>query len=41
LLSRCFLCHHCQCLRRPTAAASAVGVVSVSAAAATYQPPWS
>ncbi len=41
LLSRCFLRRHWQCLLRPTAAASAVDAVSVSAAAATYQPPWS
>jgi hypothetical protein len=41
LLSRCFLRRHCRCLRCPTASASAVDVVSVSAAAATYQPPWS
>ena len=40
-LSQCFLCHHCQRLHHLTAAASTVGVVSVSAAAATYQPPWS
>jgi hypothetical protein len=29
----CFLLRHCRCLRRPTAAASAVDAVSVSAAA--------
>ena len=33
LLSRCFLRRHCRCLR--------LDVVAVSAAAATYQPPWS
>ena len=37
----CFLRCHCRCLRRPTAAASGVDVVSVTAAAATCQPPWS
>ncbi len=41
LLSQCFLGCHWRCLRHPTAAASAVDAVSVSAAAATYQPPWS
>jgi hypothetical protein len=41
LLSRYFLQRHWRCLCRPTAAASAVDAVSVSAAAATYQPPWS
>ncbi len=39
LSSRCSLQRHWQCLRRPTAAASAVNAVSVFAAAATYQPP--
>jgi hypothetical protein len=41
LLSRYFLRRHCHCLRRPTAAASAIDVVAVSAAAATYLLPWS
>ncbi len=41
LLSLCFLQCPWQCLRRPTAADSAVNAVSASAAAATYQPPWS
>jgi hypothetical protein len=41
LLSRFFLRRHCRCIRRPTATASAVNAVSVSAAAATYQLPWS
>jgi hypothetical protein len=36
----CFLRRHCRCLRHPTSAASAVDVVSVSAAVATCQPPW-
>ncbi len=37
----CFLRRHCRCLRRPTAAASVLDVVSVTAAAATCQLPWS
>ncbi len=41
LLSQCFLRRHWRCLHRPTAAASAINVFSVSAAAATYQPLWS
>jgi hypothetical protein len=39
LLSQCFLHRHCRCLRRPTATASTIDAVSVSTAAATYQPP--
>jgi hypothetical protein len=41
LLSRCFLHRHCHCLHRPTAAASAINVVAISPAAATYLLPWS
>jgi hypothetical protein len=41
LLFRCFLRRHWRCLRRPMAAVSPVDAVSVSAAAATYQLPWS
>ena len=36
LLSQCFLRRHCHCLHFPTA----VNGVAVSAAAATYLPPW-
>ncbi len=37
----CSFRRHWRCLLRHTAAASAVNAVSVSTAAATYQPPWS